>query len=206
MVSMWLPPDIVDLTAKTPVAYRKSQRLASNVFAVVLHQTAMHRGSVAENYLKVNAHYVVMPNGQILLLHGHEWYLAASNAFNEDSVAVEFVGNFPDDKGNYWRGDTFGRHKPTTQQVSSGRDLLRHMKENLGISDVYAHRQGYMEWPRTTPAGQKPINERGNCPGPDIWSQIGEWAVQTLGMDDGGKGFTQGDGSPIPDSWRKKRA
>jgi hypothetical protein len=44
---------------------------------------------------------------------------------------------------------------------------------------------------------------RENDPGPDIWSQVGQWAVDTLGLKDGGPGFKIGSGNPIPEAWRK---
>src|SRR5688572_9093059 len=194
MVPMFLPPTIIDLTAKTPATIRFRKRMASKIDAAVLHQTAMNRGNVPGRYLDVVAHYVVMPNGQVLLLHPVESYLAASSAFNERGIAIEFVGNFPDDRGNYWSGDTFGRHKLSKEQIDAGRDLLRHLVDTHGISFAFAHRQG-----------EKP-NLRANCPGPDIWFHIGQWAVDGLGLSDGGKDYKAGNGGPIPDNWRKARA
>jgi N-acetyl-anhydromuramyl-L-alanine amidase AmpD len=193
-VPMFLPPSIIDLTGKTPAKYRIKTRASSRIDAIVLHQTAMNRGGVAENYLSVHAHFVVMPNGGIAQLHPVEAYLIASSAFNEDAIAIEFVGNFPDDRGNYWRGKEMGQHRLTPDQISSGRDLLRHLQDQHGISFIFAHRQGEL------------ASDRGNCPGPDIWYHIGEWAKRGLGMSDGGPGYTEGRGSPIPDSWRKPRA
>lgn len=194
MVSMLLPPTIIDLTSKAPAAYRLRNRMLSRINAVVLHQTAMSRGSVPERYLDVHAHYVVMPDGRVVHLHPIESYLVSSSAFNEEAIAIEFVGNLPDDRGNYWSGDEFGRHTLSTEQINGGRDLLRHLVDTHDISFVFGHRQG-----------EKP-NLRANCPGPDIWFNIGEWAVNGLGLSDGGKGFKKGNGSPIPDSWRKARA
>ena len=72
--------------------------------------------------------------------------------------------------------------------------LIRYLRDTYGISFVFAHRQGETE------------NARGNCPGPDIWYNVGEWAVRELAMDDGGKGYKEGNGSPIPDSWRRPRS
>jgi hypothetical protein len=72
-------------------------------------------------------------------------------------------------------------------------DLVRFLNETYTISFVFAHRQG------------ESADLRGNCPGPDIWNNIGEWAVNQLGMSDGSKGYTEGKGSPIPDSWRQPR-
>jgi hypothetical protein len=193
MVSMFLPPTIIDLTSRTPVANRIRTRLPNWVDAVVLHQTAMSRGNTPENYLNVNAHFVVMPDGRVLHLHPVEAYLHASSAFNAVGIAIEFVGNFPDARGNYWEGAKYGRHTLTAQQISAGRDLLRHLVDTHDIAFVFAHSQG------------EAANLRGNCPGPDIWFHIGEWAVSGLGLSDGGKDYKEGAGSPIPGNWRKAR-
>ena len=123
----------------------------------MLHQTAFSRGSLPDLYLKVHAHFVVMPDGRILQLHPITAYLIASSAFNDDSVAIEFVGNFPNDRGQYWSGDSAGKHVLTPQQISGGRDLVRHLRDAWSISFIFAHRQG------------EALNLRGNCPGPDIW-------------------------------------
>jgi hypothetical protein len=194
MVGMWLPPDILDLTPKTPRAYRIRNRMSARIDSAVLHQTAFSRGSLPDLYLNVHAHFVVMPDGGILQLHPIDAYLVASSAFNDDAVAIEFVGNFPNERGQYWVGDgTAGRHVLSPQQIGSGRDLLRYLRDTYTISFVFAHRQGEKE------------SARGNCPGPDIWYNVGEWAVRELGMSDGGKGYKEGNGSPIPDSWRRPR-
>ena len=193
MGGMWLPPDIVDRTTKTPAGYRVRNRMSAQIDTVVLHQTSFSRGSVPDNYLSVHAHFVVLPDGTIVQLHPVDAYLVASSAFNDDAISVEVVGNFPDEHGHYWEGSKNGRSILSPQQISGGCDLVRYLKETYGISFVFAHRQG------------EDANLRGNCPGPDIWYNIGEWAVRELGMSDGGKGYKEGKGSPIPDSWRRPR-
>jgi hypothetical protein len=194
MVGMYLPPEIVDMTARTPRAYRMRNRMSVQIDTVVLHQTSFSRGNLPDLYLSVHAHFVVLPNGDLVQLHPVEAYLVASSAFNDDAIAVEFVGNFPDERGHYWRGDTEGRHVLSDQQISGGCDLIRYLRDTYGISFVFAHRQGEAE------------NARGNCPGPDIWYNVGEWAVRELAMSDGGKGYKEGNGSPIPDNWRRPRS
>ncbi|MFN7999717.1 MAG: hypothetical protein U0X75_01730 [Acidobacteriota bacterium] len=57
------------------------------------------------------------------------------------------------------------------------------------MTHVLAHRQS---------SGQ-----RENDPGPDIWYHVGQWAIDNLGLKDGGPGFKVGTGNPIPDLWRK---
>ena len=193
MVGMWLPPDIVDRTAKTPRHYRIRNRMSVQIDTVVLHQTSFSRGSAPDNYLTVHAHYVVLPNGTIVQLHPIDAYLVASSAFNDDAISVEVVGNFPDERGTYWSPNENGRSVLSAQQIDGGRDLVKYLNQTYSISFVFAHRQGEAE------------NLRGNCPGPDIWYNIGEWAVGELGMSDGGKGYKEGNGSPIPDSWRRPR-
>jgi hypothetical protein len=194
MVDMWLPPEILDRTAKTPHHYRIRNRMSSRIDTVVLHQTSFSRGSVPDNYLSVHAHFVVLPDGRIVQLHPIEAYLVASSAFNEDAISVEIVGNFPNERGQYWNPGGSGRSMLSSLQIGGGRDLVRYLRDTYVISFIFAHRQGEAE------------NLRGNCPGPDIWCNIGQWAVDGLGMSDGGNGYTEGKGSPIPDSWRRPRA
>ena len=81
----------------------------------------------------------------------------------------------------------------SAQQIDGGRDLVKYLNETYSISFVFVHRQGEAE------------DLRGNYPRPDIWYNIGEWAVGELGMNDGGKGYKEWNGSPIPDSWRRPR-
>jgi hypothetical protein len=188
MSGMWIPPEILDMTAKTPRGYRVRNRMSVQIDTAVLHQTSFSRGNLPDNYLSVHAHFVVLPDGSIAQLHPVEAYLVASSAFNEDAISVEVVGNFPDERGHYWEGAKYGRSLLSQQQIDGGCDLLRCLKETNGISFVFAHRQG------------EAADLRGNCPGPDVWYNMGEWAVRELGMDDGGKGYKEGNGSPIPDS------
>ncbi|SEO02805.1 peptidoglycan recognition protein family protein [Palleronia pelagia] len=181
-------PKIIDRTDKALKSKRKGTRDLSTVYALVLHQTAFSRGNDIEKYNKVGTHYVILPDGTILQNHPDSAYLWASNGFNRGSVAVEFVGNFPNTDGKWWKGDKFGRHIPTAEQIASGRALVRHLIRTIELTHVLAHRQS--------------SRTRANDPGPDIWKGVGQWAVDTLGLKDGGPGFKVGTGQPIPDSWR----
>ncbi|HWA61026.1 MAG TPA: peptidoglycan recognition family protein [Caulobacteraceae bacterium] len=210
-------PNLQDMTDKTSVALRKGTRTPSIVDAAVLHQTSYTRGSTPNLYLTVNAHFVVLPDGLILQLHPITSLLWASNAFNDVGIAIEFVGNFATERGVWWRPNEYGRHTPTAAQIQSGRDLLRHLANSAGIEFVFAHRQGYVSDARLN--GPDPfrselrqgsvsspqVNERSNCPGPDIWFGVGEWGLSNLQLSDGGPGYKLADGDPIPDAWRKQR-
>lgn len=94
-------------------------------------------------------------------------------------------------RGQWWRPETYGRDTLTVAQVESGRLLLRELVRQ-GVRFVYAHRQSFIE--------------RGNDPGPEIWASVGQWAIDTLGMFDGGPGYVVGSGQPIPDEWRTTAA
>jgi hypothetical protein len=76
----------------------------------------------------------------------------------------------------------------TQAQIAAGRKLVNHLVKTIGLTHILAHRQA---WPT-----------RENCPGPDIWYQVGQWAIETLGLNDGGPGFKIGSGNPIPNEWR----
>jgi hypothetical protein len=172
----------------------RGPRRASDVTGLVLHQMGFSRGNDLRRYDGVTAHYVIMPDGQIGWLHEHEKALHASDkGFNPTTVACEFAGNLPSIRGRWHKPDLFGTQHLTPRQVSAGRFLVKHLANEGVITQVFAHIQ----------AGGA---NRGNCPGPDIWSSVGQWAVQKLGLSDGGPGHVRenssGMGLPIPDAWR----
>ena len=181
---------IIDLTAQSDHSLRKGLRDPASVYALVLHQMGCcwRRKDPMRSYLRTNAHFAILPEGQILQLHPVRELLESSNGLNTGSVAVEFAGNFPSDRGKWWRGATYGRNQVTPAQLDAGRCLVRHLQRTMALRAVLAHRQS--------------SGTRGNDPGPDIWYHVGQWAIDHLGMSDGGAGFKVGSGAPIPDSWR----
>jgi hypothetical protein len=179
---------IEDRTHLTPKEKRKKTRREADVYALVLHQTAFSRGNDPTRYDSVTAHYVILPNGRILQLHPVSSYLWASNGFNARSVAVEFVGNFPSIRGRCWKPQTYGCHTLSQEQIGAGRYLVEQLIGTIKLTHILAHRQS--------------SGTRENDPGPDIWCQVGEWAIKTLGQRDGGPEFKIGTGKPIPDAWR----
>jgi peptidoglycan hydrolase-like protein with peptidoglycan-binding domain len=179
---------IEDRTASGTKSNRKGNRDIKKVYALVLHQTAFSRGNHSNKYDGVNSHFVILPNGKILQLHPVTALLWSSNGFNAGSVAVEFVGNFPNTKGKCWEAKKFGCHQVTPEQIEAGRFLIRHLIRTIGLTHVLAHRQSN--------------KNRENDPGPDIWYHVGQWAIENLGLKDGGPGFRAGDGNPLPEEWR----
>lgn len=178
--------EIVDMRAQATASKRKKR--SSPVDAVVLHQMALSRGSELHRYRNVTAHFIIVPNGTVAQLHPIAARLSASNGFNGRSVAIEFSGNLRSVSGRWWEPERYGRNQLTQAQIDAGRRLLRAL-HRLGIRYVFGHRQSSAS--------------RGNDPGPEIWSSVGQWAIDELGMSDGGSEFAIGDGKPIPDAWRE---
>lgn len=189
--------DRTAITARKFGYLRKGNRDLKKVYALVLHHTAGPLKERPEDLDHTNAHFVITPKGRILKLHPMETLLWASNGFNAGSVAVEFVGNFRNEKGICWyKGPHFlpCTNKPTPEQIKAGRDLVLHLRNKINLTHILTHRQS--------------SSQRDGCPGPDIWYYVGQWAVNNFGLKDGGSGFyirysnPVNNGKPIPDSWR----
>lgn len=213
---------IIDLTAKADKRPRHGLRDPKKVWAVVLHQMAccFNVANPLQRMLNIVAHFAILPDGRILQLHPVLEMLWASHCISPGSVAVEFAGNFPDVNGRWWfdcRQDkstgayldkwnercckhirthgnqsgcayTGNMNQVTPAQIDAGRYLVRYLVRTMGIRMVLAHRQA--------------SDQRDNDPGPDIWCNVGQWAVDNLGLSDGGPGFQCDSGSPIPTAWR----
>ncbi len=189
-VSATSDPRIIDLTAKADKTRRFGRRDPKKVYALVLHQMAccFKVSDPLTRFLKMAPHFAILPDGRILQLHPILSLTGASNGFNPGSVAVEFAGNFPDTRGKWWHGPQNGQNQVTAAQIEAGRYLVRHLMRTMGLKVIVAHRQS--------------SGTRDNDPGPDIWYHVGQWAVDNLGLKDGGPGFKTGTGKPIPDLWR----
>lgn len=193
---------IIDRRSKarlTPKAKRSTTtRPAEQVMGLTLHQMGFDRGNEPAKYNAVTAHYIVLRDGKVYQLHDHTERLPASSGLNKGTVSVEFAGNLPararaTDKAAFFKPDKYGMDQLTPEQVAGGRALVKHLVDTSNITHIYAHRQG----------GRK----RENCPGPDVWREIGAWAVQQYGLQFEGPGWTEfysdkyNTGLPIPEAW-----
>lgn len=166
-----------------------SPRDLNLIDAVVLHHMAIYRGNAFNKYYKVVSHYIILQDGKIGKLWGPEFVLNASNGFNKRSIAIEFAGNFPNDKNRWRKGDENGRHCPTDAQIKAGRFLLQHLKQTMpNIRYVFAHRQS--------------SSSRTDDPGPDIWFNVAEFAIKYLGYSEDSRKVKVGNGQVIPESWK----
>lgn len=194
-------PGAVNLTAITPTSKRHGKR--PKLWALVLHQMGFSRGSDPMRYKGVTAHFIVLPDGTIAQLHPIDSYLYAANGFNAGSVSVEFAGNLPKasrstDPEDFYHPEKNGRDQLTRAQVAAGRLLVDRLSEAFSrrgwkLTTVLAHRQA--------------VENREIDPGPDVWGNIGQWAIEKRGLSDGGAGFHLPDfgGKPIPSKWREAR-
>ena len=180
-----------------------SYRDPRKVYAFVLHQMAFKRkgrqsGQYSDptGYVSTGAHFCIMLDGRIIQLHPMSRMIWHGNCVSPRSVAVEFEGNFSSIKGTWWyptdkktgKKIKINEDKPTQAQFESGRFLVSYLKLVLGTSHILAHRQS--------------SDSRENDPGPDIWYHVGQWAVDKLGLSDGGPSFKCGTGKPILPQWR----
>jgi len=191
----------------TPDAAKFFKRRSNKPYALVLHQMGFSRGNDPSKYDKVTAHFKVLPNGTIVWSWDDDARLPAAGGLNHGSWSVEFAGNFPsragstdpdhyyrplpfdyrDAKGQLKHHKGFGMNLPTQAQYSAGRWLIDYLIPR-GLTHVFAHIQGGPD--------------RENDPGPDLWWNVGEWAIRERGLEWGGPDFAVYGGKPIPGSWR----
>ena len=187
-------------TYKSKVYYKRAEhaspRKESAIDSIALHHMAFNIGNDVNSYKKVGAHYIVTADGQIAQLYDDLDFMNASDGFNPRSVAIEFAGNFSDHRYHWWKSSKQtipDRCYLTPTQIRAGRCLLATLKKRLpDIKYLYAHRQS--------------SKDRTGDPGPDVWFNIGEWALANLNLTDRLPRTHIGTGQPIPDSWRMSRS
>ena len=112
------------------------------------------------------AHFIVRSNGVIAYTHDVEHILNGTGALR-DSIEIEFEGNYNIGTGPHPRDP---RVLPVV--ILAGRLLVTSLVRNsvLPIRTIHPHQQFS---PRTRP----------NDPGPDLWVNIGEWAVNQFNLE-----------------------
>jgi hypothetical protein len=145
-----------------------------DIDTVVIH-TAGICGLHADRWLGVPCHDAIADDGAIVLCHYHTAYLWAAHALNCRSISLEIGGD--------------RTIAPT--QIEPARALIRYM-----VEDLRAHRDAgapvYL-----SPHIHGHQSRVRDCD-PQIWREVGEWALDTLGLE---VGEVMGSGRPIPASW-----
>ncbi|MDC0720662.1 peptidoglycan recognition protein family protein [Nannocystis bainbridge] len=187
-----LPVALVDLRGKAPKSYIRRRRSPSDVRALVLHQTGFTWQPSNPKWAEVRAHFVVRRDGSVVMnFDPIQQMRFGSSLANPFSITIEFEGNYPSADGKWWKPEAFGANhlQDAPQQVNAGRRLIAGLRQLYpSITHVYAHRQ----WEA----------KKSNCPGPDLWRSIGEYAINQLGLKDGGADWHYTGGMAIPASWR----
>lgn len=140
-------------------------------------------------FARVRSHFVVQVSGLVLQLHPITAQLRfGSSHANPWAITIEHEGNFPvayrSGKAEYWQGDKFGRSVLGAAQVEASRALLSWLASQIPGLQVGTHRQ--IE------------EEKAGCCGPDIWREVGQYAIDSLGL----VAMPTEGGLDIPDDWR----
>ena len=218
----------IDLTHKSNVVKngsrrRKGRRKWSRLTRFCWHQTAFVWRPYLESkrlgkytgHHKMNAHMMFDRDGTILLLHNFFYYLWTANAFNPDCISIEVLGNFEGIQGNgkWYKGDKFGRARPTRMQLIRCRQFTIWMHNpELGPEDdklpkpllewrLHCRKEGNpLKWVNTHRESADQRN--GDC-GSELWYHLCEWAYWYF-KGDLTQGPKKGKGKDIPAIWRAK--
>jgi hypothetical protein len=199
------PGGYVDERATHPrpgLSRAQPRRPWSQITGITLHQTAGLIGERTAVWRGVHAHLGVTRLGKIVHLYDFADRVNHGHNLNAADVGIEIDGHFCGVEGDlrtYWRpaGDP---HRmpltPTAAQIEAARIAVEFVIEAVAaeggcVRFIHAHRQSSCM--------------RQGDPGSAIWREVGLWAQQHLGLEDGGPGWTVGDGLPIPEAWDPRR-
>lgn len=163
----------------------RSSTPARRITRIVLHQTAGHAHTASDlpgaetdgdihSHHRVDeiiAHFIVMQDGTVVYTHDVAFGLNDAGAAH--GIDIEFAGHFP--------GDT--RH--TTERLSEDAILA-------GRALIYCLAQQIDTLATIHPHGQLQADKRRSCPGPDVWVNVGLWAINhpILGLSSRSSGGT----------------
>ena len=163
-----------------------------------LHQTGCLIGSNPSAWKGVNAHVGITREGNVYLLNDFFDFIWHAQGLSHTTVGIEVSGNMSGIEGDprtYWKQGG-GPHPPTAEQIAALRKFLPWAITEIGkrqfspITTIHAHRQS--------------SNARISDPGERLWETVGLWAIDTLGLSDGGADWTVGNGVPLPREWGGK--
>lgn len=188
----------VDLTKSADTDIRKYKRAPKKIKGVVLHQTGFNWDDNNPNWNNVNAHFAITKDGKILVIHDPTWRLSLSSEdANENYISIEHEGNYRSVNDICYATEKFGCDLiPTKEQVLASRKLIQNLKSSYpNFKEVTAH----IQWQ----------DGKSNCPGPQIWYNVGEWVKKNLKLSDSNltNELTWHDdrGAPIPKTWRESK-
>lgn len=176
----------------------------TQITGVTLHQTACLLGEQPQRWATVVAHMGVTRGGQVMWMHDFEKIVWHGNGFNASTIGIEMDGEYAGIEGNdrtFWRPRDEPDRKPQTPTdelvnaaIATVMWICEEVKRHGGrIAHLYAHRQS--------------SNQRDADPGSVLWQRVAMALLEKreLELDDGGPGYTVGNGLPIPVEWDPSR-
>ncbi len=175
--------------ARGAVGLRRTDRPAEQIRAIILHQTwgrtflpgtrsAYPRDRAGDANVRshhaidrVAAHFVVLNDGTIFYTHDIEYVI--NSAGRRYGIDIEFAGRFTRTR------------RLSVAAIRSGRELLRVLTRRLPeITHVHPHGQVQRRDAQGLCGGAtgNRCDKHDTCPGPDVWVNVGEWAVRSLGL------------------------
>jgi hypothetical protein len=191
-------PDVSysDLTGFTG-KHRRGQRPWKQVDAIVLHQTGCKMPSSPGGWHLLRAHVGIPETSErqsIYLVNPLATKMWHANGFNRRSIGIEISGNMRGIEGDNrtWWQPGKGPHPVTDAQVKAARKAIAWICSEAGrgggkITHIFAHRQA--------------SKDRIADPGSRVWQEVGMWAMDELGLSDGGPDYKTGSGYRIPKEW-----
>jgi hypothetical protein len=158
-------------------------REPADITTIVLHQTAgaaIRAGAVisADDAIgshhridRIAAHFIVTDDGWAIYLRDVQ--LVLSNAGGRRGIDIEFCGRFGNDpvpSGN----------RLSREAILCGRELVRALVEQIpSIRHIHPHGQVQ----QVMDDDERSFGPKyHSCSGPDIWVNVGEWALRTFGL------------------------
>jgi len=201
-----LPANFVDVRGqhgRPGLSTSQPHRPWKQITGITLHQTAALIGEKESTWFSVPIHLGVTRKGKIIQLYSFTDRTNHAHNLNAADVGIEVDGFYEGVEGDvttFWRPKSEPNRKPlkpTPEQIVALREAVRWIRDVVNgfggkLKFIHAHRQS--------------SKDRQSDPGSRLWREVGVWAQNELGLADGGKGFTVGDGLPIPEKWDARYA
>jgi len=196
-----LPANFVDVRGqhgRPGLSKSQPHRPWKQITGITLHQTAALIGERESTWFSVPIHLGVTRKGKIIQLYDFTDRTNHAHNLNAADVGIEVDGFYEGVEGDdttFWRPQSEPNRKPlkpTPEQIVALREAVRWIRDVVNgfggkLKFIHAHRQS--------------SKDRQSDPGSRLWKEVGVWAQNELGLSDGGKGFTVGDGLAIPEKW-----
>jgi peptidoglycan hydrolase-like protein with peptidoglycan-binding domain len=189
---------IKDFTKLAHPANYRPDRTPITIQGFTLHQTGCLMSSNPAAWRSVNAHVGVTREGSIFLLNDFFDFIWHAQGLSHHTVGIEVSGNMSGIEGDertYWKPGG-GPHAATPEQVAALRKFIPwaiqeiEKRQSTKVQYIHAHRQS--------------SNARVSDPGEKLWETVGLWAIDTLGLSEGGPAWTVGNGLALPREWGGK--